>query len=85
MKNKSYNWSYRDITDFLKENRFSFCEGVEGLDDYPESWVKLGKKGEPIRIVEVDFTTKSYEPETLKKMIDQSGISQEEWIKWAQS
>lgn len=74
-----YNWSYRDVTDFLKENGFSYSEG---LDSSHEAWIKFDEHG-PDRIVEVNFSNRSYPPKTLKKMIRQSGIAQEIWIEWA--
>lgn len=77
-----YNWTYRDVTRFLKENGFSYFEPLKGSH---EAWIKLGANGEPQRIVEVNLAKKSYKPKTLKTMIRQSGISQDEWIKWARS
>ena len=82
MTNRLYNWTYRDVTDFLKENGFDF---FESLKDSHEAWVKLGDNGEPDRIVEVYFSHRSYPPKTLKTMIRQSGIDQKEWIAWASS
>ena len=80
MTNRLYNWTYRDVTDFLKENGFGYCGPLKGSH---ESWVKLGDNGEPDRIVEVNFARRSYAPKTLKIMIRQSGIGQNEWSKWA--
>jgi predicted RNA binding protein YcfA (HicA-like mRNA interferase family) len=80
MPRRLNNWTYRDLTDFLKENGFSYFEPVKGSH---EAWIKLGENGEPDRIVEVNFTHSSYPLRTLKTMIRQSGIDQQEWIKWA--
>ena len=82
MVNRLFNWTYRDVTDFLKEHDFNFFESLKGSH---ESWIKLTENGEPDRIVEVNFTHRSYPVKTLKMMIRQSGIPQEEWIKWASS
>ena len=75
-----HNWTYQDVTHFLKENGFDFFESLKGSH---EAWVKLGDNGEPDRIVEVNFSHRSYPPKTLKIMIRQSGIDQKEWIEWA--
>jgi len=82
MVNRLFNWTYRDVTNFLKEHDFNFYEALKGSH---ESWIKLTENGEPDRIVEVNFTHCSYPVKTLKTMIRQSGIPQEEWIKWASS
>lgn len=68
-----YNWTYRDIKQFLKEHGFSFHKSLRGSH---ELWIKLGENDTPARIVEVNFTHKSYPPKTLKMMIYQSGIPQ---------
>jgi phosphatidate phosphatase APP1 len=80
MVRRLHNWSYSDVTDFLKENGFSFFKELPGSH---EAWIKLGDNGEPDRIVEVNFTNRSYPVRTLKIMIRQSGIDHKEWIKWA--
>lgn len=78
-----YNWSYKDLADFLKENGFRFSHHLDGSH---EAWASFTPNGEPDRIVEVNFISKgSYKPKTLKKMIKQSGIPQEKWIEWARS
>lgn len=82
MTRRLHNWTYRDVTRFLKENGFRFFKELEGSH---EAWIKLGDDGAPGRIVEVNFTHGSYPPGTLKTMIRQSGIAQGEWIKWANS
>jgi len=70
------------VTGFLEENGFNFLKELEGSH---EAWIKLGEDNAPDRIVEVNFTHSSYPPRTLKIMIRQSGIAQDEWIKWASS
>jgi hypothetical protein len=82
MVRRLHNWSYSDVTHFLRENGFDFFKELPGSH---EAWVKLGDTGEPDRIVEVNFTHRSYPVTTLKTMIRQSGIPQEEWVKWGQS
>jgi len=76
------NWSYSNVIEFLRENGFSFFKELAGSH---EAWIKIGDNGEPDRIVEVNFTHRSYPVKTLKTMIRQSGIHQDEWIKWGQS
>ena len=80
MTNRLYNWTYRDVTNFIKENGFSYDGPLKGSH---EGWVKLGTNGEPDRIVEVNFSHRSYPPKTLKIMIRQSGIDRKKWIEWA--
>ena len=76
------NWSYREVTDFLKENGFSFLKPLKGSH---QAWIKYGENGEPGRIVEVNLPSDSYLPKTLRTMIRKSGIEQEKWIRWAGS
>ena len=82
MTRRIYNWTYPDVTSFLKENGFSFHEELAGSH---ERWIKRGEDGAPDRMVELNFSHRSYHPRTLKLMIRQSGIPQAEWIKWAAS
>ena len=82
MTRRLRNWTYRDVTDFLREHGFSFFEELDGSH---ERWIKRGENDEPDRLVEVNFNKKSYNTKTLKAMIRPSGIDQDEWIKWAGS
>ena len=82
MVRRLHNWSYFDVIHFLRGNGFSFLKELAG---FHEAWIKLGDDGEPDRIVEVNFTHRSYPVRTLKTMIRQSGIHQDEWIKWGTS
>jgi hypothetical protein len=82
MVRRLHNWNYSDVTDFLRENGFSFFKELAGSH---EAWIKLSENGEPDRIVEVNFTHGSYPVKTLKTMIRQSGIDQDEWITWGRS
>jgi predicted RNA binding protein YcfA (HicA-like mRNA interferase family) len=82
MVRRLYNWTYRDVTDFLRKNGFSFFKGLKGSH---QAWIKRGKDGEPDRIVEVNIPRNSYPPKTLKKMILKSGISHDKWMEWGSS
>jgi len=80
MTRNIHNWTYRDVTQFLKEHGFAFYKPHKGSH---QLWIKYGDDATPDRIVEVNYTTGSYPPKTLKTMIKQSGISQAEWVAWA--
>lgn len=70
------NWSYKDVTKFLKEKEFVFCEQKEGSH---EAWISKDNKF----VVIINFHVgKSYPPRTLETMIRQSGISKKEWRNW---
>jgi hypothetical protein len=73
------NWTYSDVTDFLKSHGFSFYQELGGSH---QAWTKTGGR-DPDRFVTVNFTHGSYPVRTLKTMIRQSGINQHEWINWA--
>ncbi len=73
------NWTHRDVTDFLQQKGFSFFEDVDGVG---QAWMNFHDNGEPNRMVEVKFTRAFYKSKTLKKMIRQSGIPEEEWMRW---
>src|ERR1044071_253703 len=75
------NWTYRNVTDFLKESGFSFSREIRGSH---QAWSRRLDEGDEI-VVEINFTHKSYPPKTLKTMVNQSGIPAKEWIKWAGS
>jgi hypothetical protein len=82
MTRKLHNWSYRHVTDFLKDNGFSFFEELKGSR---EAWIKLQDGGEPDRIVEISFGQGNYTERTMKSIIRQSGIVEKDWIEWADS
>jgi len=82
MTRRLHNWRYRDVTKFLTEHGFEYYEPYKGSH---ERWAKLKEDGPPERIVEVNFTNKTYPISTLKIMIRQSGVDEAEWIKWANS
>ncbi len=80
MTRRLYNWTYREVTDFLREKRFRFHKAASGSH---QLWTRQGREGEQPTIVDVNFTRRAYPPKTLKLMIKQSGIEQKEWIEWA--
>jgi predicted RNA binding protein YcfA (HicA-like mRNA interferase family) len=82
MTRRLYNWTYRDVTAFLKEHGFEFQKPLKGSH---QAWVKFDNNNEPVRRVEVHLPHDSYQPKTLKSMIRQSGIDEAEWIKWGGS
>jgi predicted RNA binding protein YcfA (HicA-like mRNA interferase family) len=82
MPRRLRNWTYRDVTTFLKEHGFEFQQSLKGSH---QGWVKPGETDEPNRRVEVHIPRDSYQPKTLKSMIRQSGIDEAKWIKWGGS
>ena len=82
MTRKITSWTYRDITEFLGENDFSFSEAFNGSH---ETWGKFLPNGEPDRFVEIPFTSRFYTERQLKKMIGQSAIPENVWMEWALS
>ena len=73
------NWSYQDVTAFLKEHGFSFFEQLKGSR---QAWIKLQDDGEPDRIVELSSRTDQYSARTMRSIIRQSGIAEMDWIEW---
>lgn len=82
MPRRLYNWGYREVVDFLREQGFRFHKELGGSH---QAWIKRGENNEPDKIVEVNFTHTSYPVPTLKRMIRASGIDANEWIKWGNS
>jgi len=82
MSRKLRNWSYRDATDFLRENGFRYLKPLKGSH---QAWFKGGEDGVPDRRVEVSIPRDSYGPKTIKNMVRQSGIRESEWIRWGGS
>jgi hypothetical protein len=82
MARRPHNWNYRNITDFLKSRGFSFSKELGGSH---QAWIKKGCGGAPNKVVEINFTHRSYPPGTLKTIIRQSGIAEDEWITWTRS
>ena len=52
------------------------------MDGVGKAWMNFHESGEPNRIVDMRFTHGLYKPSALKRMIRQSGIPEEEWLKW---
>lgn len=82
MARRLHNWSYENVTDFLKENGLNFYKEVGGSH---QAWIKRGQDKGPDRIVGMHFTRGSYRVKTMKRMILQSGINESEWLKWSAS
>jgi hypothetical protein len=82
MTRRLHNWSYANVTDFLKENGFSFYKEVSGSH---QAWIKRGNDEVPDRVVGMHFTSKSYLVDAMKRMIRDSGIDEDVWIKWGSS
>jgi predicted RNA binding protein YcfA (HicA-like mRNA interferase family) len=76
------NWNYRDVTRFLKEKGFELSHAMKGSH---QAWVKLDENNEPQTFVEVSINQKGYPPKTLRTMILQSEISEDEWLNWSRS
>jgi predicted RNA binding protein YcfA (HicA-like mRNA interferase family) len=79
MTNRLKNWSYRDVTNLLKENGFSYQKPLKGSH---QAWIKHGENGELDHRVEVSIPNDSYHPKTLRNMIRQSGLHTDVWMKW---
>ena len=70
------NWSYKDVTAFLKEHGFEFLEYRKGSH---EAWLNR----ETSAVVEINVHgTKSFVERTLETMIRQSKIDKKVWRKW---
>ena len=82
MVRRTRNWTYRDVTDFLRENGFSFYKEVKGSH---QAWIKRAARPEEDKIVGLHFTRGSYPPKTIRRLAMQSGIDLAEWIKWGGS
>jgi predicted RNA binding protein YcfA (HicA-like mRNA interferase family) len=82
MARRLHNWTYVDVTDLLRENGFTFFKEVGGSH---QAWIKRGDGKTPDRIVGLHFTHSSYPLGSLKRIVRQSGINEDEWIEWAGS
>jgi predicted RNA binding protein YcfA (HicA-like mRNA interferase family) len=82
MTRRLFNWGYPDVTQFLREQGFTYYKPHRGSH---ERWAKFKDDGTIERIVEVNRSHTAYPPKTLKRVIGQSGIGQDDWIKWANS
>jgi len=79
MPRRLHNWNYQNVIDFLTTNDFHFVKPLAGSH---ERWIKRGKDGQPDITVEINFTHSSYPVKTVSRMIRQSGIDKDEWMKW---
>lgn len=82
MPRSLYHWTYEDVAEFLTAKDFEFFDDIEGVG---KAWMNFNDIGEPNRMVEVKYIPGFYKPKTLKRMIRQSGISEDEWLKWTRS
>ena len=70
------NWSYKDVTGFLKEHEFEFLEYRKGSH---EAWINRTTNA----VVEINVHgTKSFVIRTLETMIRQSKIDKKVWRQW---
>ena len=70
------NWSYKDVTEFLKENGFEFLEYRKGSH---EAWINRTTNA----VVEINVHgTRSFVIRTLETMIRQSKIDKKVWRQW---
>jgi len=79
MPRRLRNWNYRNVIDFLKTNDFRFSKPLDGSH---ERWIKVGQDGQSDITVEINFTHSSYPLKTLDRIIRQSGLGKDEWMKW---
>lgn len=70
-----FNWTFKDVEDFLKSRKFrlNYTNGSH--------YYYIGTFAKEIRNVCVPYhTSHSIKPRTLKGIILQSGIPQKEWL-----
>ena len=71
------NWSYKDVTGFLRDHGFEFMENRKGSH---EAWINKENQA----IVDINFHgSKEFPPRTLETMIRQSKLDKKEWRTWA--
>jgi len=76
MPNGLFNWTYKDVVEFLKENNFKF--GHEKFGSH-EAWINTKTQA----VVDINFHgQKSFPPRTLETMIRQSKIDKKIWRTW---
>ena len=78
MSRRLQNWNYRGVTSFLRANGFEMFGQMRGSH---QSWIKDTADG-CRTTVGVNFTQRNYPVGTLLRMIRQSGISKDAWIRW---
>jgi hypothetical protein len=77
MIKKLNHWTYEGVINFLKDNGFAYFDEVPGVG---KAWMNFHKNGEPDRIVEVKQIDGFYSRGAIKKMIRQSGITEQRWL-----
>lgn len=77
MPRNLHNWTFVEITKFLRENHF-IVNHIEG-----SHYFYIGSSQKMFRQVCVPFHgSKSIHPKTMKSIISQSGIPKEDWFNW---
>lgn len=73
-----FNWTYNDVTAFLRANGFEFLENRKGSH---EAWVNKTTNA----IVDINFHggNRAFLPRTFETMIRQSKIDKKIWRAWA--
>ncbi len=70
-----FNWTFKDVTNFLRDHNFEITHVEESHYFY------RGFTGGAPRIVQVPFHgAKSLKPRTLQSIIRQSGIDKKKWL-----
>ncbi len=74
MPNGINNWTYRDITKFIKIKGFKFWKEKKGSH---EAWMNFSSN----KVIELYYhgAKTPYSPKVMKLIAFQSGISQEDW------
>ncbi len=71
------NWSFRDIKHFLEQHNFHLNH-IEG-----SHYFYTGSYRGVVRQVSIPFHgSKTIHPKTMKSIVRQSGVPQEEWMKY---
>lgn len=73
MPNGLRNWTYKDLSKFLKAHHFKLDYMKKGSHEF---WINQEKD----KIVNVNRTNGTYPIKTLETMIAQSGIPKKEWL-----
>lgn len=73
MPNGLRNWTYKDLSKFLKSRNFKLDYMKKGSHEF---WINREKD----KIVNVNRTNATYPIKTLETMITQSGIPKKEWL-----
>ncbi|HEU6448908.1 MAG TPA: hypothetical protein VFV23_10775 [Verrucomicrobiae bacterium] len=79
MTKKLKHWTYQNVTDFLKENKFDY--GGE-LADGTQMWITYLEHDGPDRIVEVKPISGVYTSKIMNEMVRMSNIPLAEWREW---